>query len=306
MQANRQRTLADLAAQGPNVDYAQAGLKVMQFDPELGMSLVNLADTRAMRDYQRSTGERDFAFRQQEAKRAQGNVDRTFSAGQEKPRISFEDDGQGGKAPVRIYPDGRIERVKVEGAPAESGNPFSTGKMNEAQSKDGLYASRMMNAENVLNDPAVTAAAMDSGQRARAATAERIPFGVGNKLVSNEYQRFDQAQRDFINATLRRESGAVINKDEFTNAEKQYFPQPGDTPDKLEQKRLNRIEAIKGIAAGAGPGYKPDYKLDENKRLVPNKPAGAAPVKVKSIDEARKLPKGTRFVDPNGVERVVP
>lgn len=35
-------------------------------------------------------------------------------------------------------------------------------------------------------------------------------------------------------------------------------------------------------------------------------PAPGTPVRVNSPDEAAKLPKGTRFIDPNGVERVVP
>lgn len=64
MQANRQRTLADLAQMGPNVDYGQAGLKVMQSDPELGMSLIRLADTRSLRDYERQKDARDFALRE--------------------------------------------------------------------------------------------------------------------------------------------------------------------------------------------------------------------------------------------------
>lgn len=76
--ANRQRTLADLAAMGPNADYAQAGLRVAQADPELGMSLIRLADTRAMRDYERQKDARDFELRKQEIARAQANADRSF------------------------------------------------------------------------------------------------------------------------------------------------------------------------------------------------------------------------------------
>jgi len=37
---------------------------------------------------------------------------------------------------------------------------------------------------------------------------------------------FEQAKKNFVNAVLRLESGAVISPSEFTNADKQYFPQP--------------------------------------------------------------------------------
>lgn len=84
----------------------------------------------------------------------------------------------------------------------------------------------------------------------------RVP-GVGNYLVSNDMQKLNQAQRDFINAVLRRESGAVISDQEFDNARKQYFPQPGDGPEVLEQKRNNRQIVLDGFVRAAGPQYKP-------------------------------------------------
>jgi hypothetical protein len=82
--------------------------------------------------------------------------------------------------------------------------------------------------------------------------AGTVPFG--NFLRTSEGQRYDQAKRDFINAILRQESGAVIGVDEFENAEKQYFPQPGDTADVIAQKRRNREAAIAGLKVASGPG----------------------------------------------------
>ena len=57
---------------------------------------------------------------------------------------------------------------------------------------------------------------------------------------SDKFKQIEQAQRDFINAVLRRESGAVIGEQEFENARLQYFPQPGDTPKVVKQKQKNR------------------------------------------------------------------
>ena len=81
-----------------------------------------------------------------------------------------------------------------------------------------------------------------------------IPFGAGNFAQSSEYQQFEQAKRDFINAILRQESGAAIGKDEFVNAEKQYFPQVGDKPEVIEQKRRNRETSANALRITAGAG----------------------------------------------------
>lgn len=78
---------------------------------------------------------------------------------------------------------------------------------------------------------------------------------------SDEYKQIEQAQRDFINATLRRESGAAIAPSEFENAQLQYFPQPGDTAEVVKQKQRNRemqfakIEALQKNTNTLTDGY---------------------------------------------------
>lgn len=73
-----------------------------------------------------------------------------------------------------------------------------------------------------------------------------------NALKSSDRQRFEQSQRDFINAVLRRESGAVISEQEFKNARLQYFPQPGDGIAVQEQKRRNRFQVYQNLLTSAG------------------------------------------------------
>ena len=122
--------------------------------------------------------------------------------------------------------------------------------MTGEQSNAALFADRMTKADEILQQ--VGDVGTSVSERAKAA----IP-GIGNYLVSKEFQQFDQAKRDFINAVLRRESGAVIADTEFANAERQYFPQPGDTPEVLKQKAANRRTAIDAIGRAAGAGYTP-------------------------------------------------
>lgn len=121
---------------------------------------------------------------------------------------------------------------------------------NANQGTAAAYADRMASADQVLSDPALTSAMTNIVEQGKAG----IPV-AGNFLVSKEYQLAEQAQRDFVNAILRRESGAVISPSEFENAKKQYFPQPGDTQEVIEQKAANRRVSIEGVARAAGPNY---------------------------------------------------
>lgn len=242
-----------------------------------------LADARAARADAAARAERELQFRQQESGRAQSNADRAY--GLESQRLELSRDAQrradelARKPGYQIIEDSagnkRIIRTSPTGEPPadvtpdmsggnQLGNPYYTGKTTETQNKDALYARRMIEAELDLSNPNVSAAAMDRVQRGYAGT----PF-IGNSLVSPEYQQYDQAQRNFINATLRRESGAAISPSEFDNANRQYFPQPGDKPAVLAQKAKNRRAAIESFASGAGPSFRPSHVFDESGVLVP-------------------------------------
>lgn len=91
-----------------------------------------------------------------------------------------------------------------------------------------------------------------------------------NWMNTQAGQVFAQDERNFINAILRRESGAVISDSEFTNARAQYIPQPGDSKEVLEKKRLNRLMVQQSLIRGAGKAYvDPDQLLREAGVEVP-------------------------------------
>lgn len=127
-------------------------------------------------------------------------------------------------------------------------------KQTEGQANAALYARRMAESDKILNDPRLTEAMMSRKNIALGA----VP-SFGNSMVPKEYQLADQAKRDFVNATLRRESGAAISQSEFDNANKQYFPQPGDGPDVIAQKAKNRRTSIEGIANAATPSFREEF-----------------------------------------------
>ena len=132
--------------------------------------------------------------------------------------------------------------------------PSAGEKQTGDQANAAIYARRMAEAERVLARDDVEKALM---------SRQNIVLGsvpsFGNSMVPKEYQLADQAKRDFINAVLRRESGAAIAQSEFDNANKQYFPQPGDSREVLSQKARNRRTAIEGIANAATPSFREEY-----------------------------------------------
>ena len=111
------------------------------------------------------------------------------------------------------------------------------------------YAARVKQAEDILVGLETNIAGMgELSFRAQQAAPSA-------KLQSGEYQSYDQAARNFINAVLRRESGAAISPAEFANARRQYLPVPGDTPQTLQQKRANRQTVLQNLQREAGRAY---------------------------------------------------
>lgn len=156
----------------------------------------------------------------------------------------FKKTGEGkGISYTTKNPDGSETTVQIGGS---SGSANDLG-LTEGEGKATGFLYRMENSDKILGE------LEEEGSSLWNKMAGQIPV-LGNYMVSEGAQKFDQAKRDFINAVLRRESGAVISPEEFANAEVQYFPQPGDGPEVVAQKRENRRIAIAGVRAAAGPG----------------------------------------------------
>lgn len=148
-------------------------------------------------------------------------------------------------AGYRRTADGNLEAIK--GGPADPAVRGSRAPLNDTQSKALQFGTRMQTAGELLDTLAAAGTDMP-GVLKRSADAVGLG-GAANWTQSPEQQQVEQAQRDFINAVLRRESGAAIAESEFTNARSQYFPQIGDSPEAIAQKRNNRLIATRGILA---------------------------------------------------------
>lgn len=124
------------------------------------------------------------------------------------------------------------------------------------QFKAATFAERTSQANDVL-------AGIESQFTDRMAIGGFLP----NFLQGPDRQQFEQAKRNFVNAVLRRESGAAISPTEFQSAELQYFAQPGDSAAVLEQKRQNRETAINGLRREAGPALSQGFNNVPSKTL---------------------------------------
>lgn len=170
-----------------------------------------------------------------------------------QPDVSQGIDIFGGQKPAaNAQQPAAVDQQPVVNTPQPTNNgiiPILPGKVTQDQEKAATFADKMTEAGPIIDNLGL------KGTSTYDSVADNVPL-IGNYLTSNDYKSFQQAKRDFINSQLRRESGAVISKEEFESADKQYFPQPGDSPEVIEQKRVSRQSAIENMVKQAGPSYK--------------------------------------------------
>jgi len=141
---------------------------------------------------------------------------------------------------IEVGPDGQLRFVQGPGAQAE---PFTQG-----QSKDNVYVTRAQGALKVLDpvaDELVSAAS-------RAANVDPTGF-IRSRIQSPEFQVAQQAGNEFLQAILRKDTGAAITEQEQQLYGQTYLPQPGDSPQVLTEKKAARRRALDAIRAGMSP-----------------------------------------------------
>jgi len=174
----------------------------------------------------------------------------------------------------------------------------SPEKLTEVQSKDLNFYQRGVPANEALTT-------LEGSLTGKIDTmASKVP-GVGNYLVGADFQKASNAAKDFLAVILRKDTGAAVTPSEVETYGEIFLPKPGDSTETVTQKREARARAIEGIRLGLGSAK----DLVEFARPKGQQQAGkpnAAPIRVTSPDEARKLPKGTPIILPDGRQGVVP
>lgn len=160
----------------------------------------------------------------------------------------------------KVMPDGRVLLFNKQGQwkpvldnngkPMISKPSLADKPLNESQANALMYGKRMQSANKILEG-------LESDGTIR---------GWSLTGFKNEEQRkYEQAQRNFINAVLRKESGAAIADSEFDNAKKQYFPAFWDSEDVIKQKAANRRQVTSTMLSNVG------QKGEEAKKTKPVK-----------------------------------
>jgi len=182
-----------------------------------------------------------------------------------------------GATEIRETPEGFVYVPKapggtampVMGAGGQQVKGVSGGQPTEAQSNAAGFAQRMELSNSIINS---LPAGSQPGWGTR--TLEAIPL-VGGAMARSgqgvDTQKYDQAAQDWIRAKLRKESGAAIGKDEMQQEYATYFPQVGDSAEKLAQKAEARRVATLGMQKAAGKAYEAYTPL-----AAPPAPAPAA------------------------------
>lgn len=143
----------------------------------------------------------------------------------------IESDGQGG-----------FRMVQGAGAGTAAAKPFTEG-----QSKDIVYATRAKGALEAL-DP-IAGTLTDRGDVA----AGWLPMGLGGGMQNPDYQVAKTAGDEFLQAILRKDTGAAITSDEQALYGETYLPKPGDSAERLAYKAGARQRAVAALEAGMSP-----------------------------------------------------
>lgn len=251
--ANRQRTVAQPFITGAAAALErQSALKTSVLEQRLvrqqasriaGQNVTKFALERADKKVEAERGTEGFTLGQgQQRFDAQGNVIAEVAPKETVPPASTD--------PNRVLSVAEAKTLGVAfgTTAAQALGITPEAPLTERQSKSLAFGTRMTEASPIVDELTEFASTHNSVTFAAALAAEANT--VTSPLVSDKFRQMRQAERNFLNAVLRQESGAVINPDEFENGAKQYFPRPGDDQTTLDQKKTNRDTATRTMLQG--------------------------------------------------------
>lgn len=178
-----------------------------------------------------------------------------------------------------------IAKLKAE---TDKAREEKVPKTTADQAKAATFSKRMEQSEAILeglNDKGFAGTDVSTGVQQSKFFPERFK--------SEDVKSLNQAKSNFINAVLRRESGAAISAGEFEQGEKQYFPAAGDSPGIIEQKRQNRLLALESLKTEAGGAFgkvnfntAPASKSPLQEAVSKNKPPAFTPQDLNSMSDS--------------------
>jgi hypothetical protein len=173
-----------------------------------------------------------------QVQKAIGQADDRPSAG---PRDRFS------VQPVTL-PDGKTGLIRVN---------LDTGAVEPVQMPTGVAGAGRSSDTEALSkayyDRTTASDALINGiEKQLVGLGSQLDVYLPNLMKSRQGRAYKQAQDEFINAALRKESGAAIQQSEYDRYSKIYFVQPGDDDATIRQKQAARQRVIDGFKVTAG------------------------------------------------------
>ena len=155
------------------------------------------------------------------------------------------------------------------------------------QKKQAGFAVRMENAVKQLEDLENSGFNPVNVRDMVVSNLPIIPDSIERVFNSPKFKQYERAKIDFSTAQLRQETGAIINESEIDWIDRTYFPQFGDDPQTLLDKRQARRDALAAMKGQAGKAY------ERTKKNV--QASGGSPAGEDALEELKKRAKS----DPN-------
>lgn len=170
----------------------------------------------------------------------------------------------------RRSPDGAALEV-IPGGPADK---QADAKFSEGAARSANFANMMRQAEKGLEPFTGNPLGFFGSLRESV-----VPEGVANPMRTKAYQQYRQAAMQWVRAKLRKESGAQISDAEFEGDFRTYFPQYGDDPKVIAQKKAAREQASRGMIAESRGAYESLFPSETGASppLAPNRQASPPP-----------------------------
>lgn len=200
-----------------------------------------------------------------------------------------------GKPQILTTNEGDVLAVNpktLTGAPVlgPDGLPLNKGQkaLTEGQGKNSMYLGMMKSATEQVDKAtglSTTEIALARGD------AKYVPQFAQNMMAGEKAQRYVQASLQWTEAMLRITTGATAPPEEVARMSKMFFPQVGDTPELIMQKKAQRDQMEKYVALSTGKG------AGQVESILGNQPAAS------NIPGYDQLPSGAIYTDPQGNKR---
>lgn len=161
----------------------------------------------------------------------------------------------------------KLQQQKLAAMPRGGVGAVKEEKRKEPTEAERLslgFAKRTESSDKVLNDLENKFINKEGGF----SPSSEFPFAP-ERLKSESRKNYEAAQKDFVGAILRKESGAAISDEEFKRESEKFFPLPGDTPANIAYKQLLRKQAINNLKTSANVRYVRDNQTGETIEIDP-------------------------------------